>query len=139
MHLFSESHSTQNFSNGFISFLNIYLRARGPGPGPAKIRILTVATISDLKMDVEDIEETEEERLGRLLEEEAARLTAGDSVPSEVLREWLKWERFRERSQWLPCREHTSKPPGISCASTLEHLYSPSYDSKECLPEVHKL
>lgn len=61
-----------------------------------------------------DAEETEEEKLSRLLEEEAARLAAGDAVSPEVWDEWLQWERFRERCQWLPQRLSLADPTGDS-------------------------
>ena len=39
-------------------------------------------------------------------------MTVGDTVGPEVVAEWLKWERFRERCQWLPQRLNLADPVG---------------------------
>lgn len=59
-----------------------------------------------------DAGETEEEKMGRLLEEEAASLAAGKTISPEVLEEWLKWERYRERCKWTPFRLSLAESAG---------------------------
>lgn len=71
--------------------------------------------------DTSEEEETEEERLNRLLEEQAADLTGGDTLSPVVLREWLRWERFKDRCQWMPQRLGLADPAG----GFLERLLTP--------------